>query len=202
LVQHGDLTEAERLYTRALRNGERRDPESWKVALPLVGLSRVARIRGQLDLARSTAEHALRLGASLYPRDYPELLPQYQALLHVALAAGDREAATRQVERIQAIADAWLAADDPLRIEVQQGQALLAAASGERARAAELARAAFDAQRARSWQVLRLAEARTVLACVLGRRDPEGARLLRDAVAGLRAAKAFGSANLAQARCR
>jgi len=173
-----DLAEAEHRYTRALRNGERRDPENSKVALPLVGVSRVARIRGQLDLARSTAARALRLDAS-----------SYQALLHVALAAGDREEARRQVERIQAVADAWLAVDDPLRIEGQQAQALQA-------------RSELDAQRARPLQVLRLAEARTVLACVLGRRDPEGARLLRAAIAGLRAAKASGSADLARARWR
>jgi hypothetical protein len=65
-----------------------------------------------------------------------------------------------------------------------------------------LARAALDAQQARPWQVLRLAEAHAVLACVLGEESAEGARLLRDAVQTMRAAKAFGSADAALARCR
>lgn len=202
LVQHGELDEAESLYTRALRNGDRRDPDNAKLALPLVGLSKLARIRGRPGVARDAAERALRVGSNLYPADYPALLPQYHALFQAALAAGDLEQARRQAARIQAVADAWLMADDPLRVEVQQVQALLAAANGERARAEVLARAALETQQARPWQVLRLAEARAVLACVLGDRGAEAARLLRDAVKALRAAKAFGQANATRARCR
>jgi hypothetical protein len=202
LVQHGELDEAESLYTRALRNGERRDPENAKVALPFVGLARLARIRGQLGVARDAAGRALRVGSTLYPANYPELLPQYHALFQAALAAGDLEQAKQHAARIQAVADAWLAAGDPLRVEVQQAQALLAAANSEREKAVTLARAALDAQQARPWQVLRLAEAHAVLACVLGEESAEGARLLRDAVQTMRAAKAFGSADAALARCR
>jgi tetratricopeptide (TPR) repeat protein len=202
LVQHGELDEAESLYTRALRNGERRDPENAKVALPLEGLSKLARIRGQLGVARDAAERALRVGSTLYPGDHPVHLPVYQVLFHAALATGELKQAKHQAARIQAVADAWLVADDPLRVEVQQVQALMANANGERARAVTLARAALDEQQARPWQVLRLAEARAVLACVLGARDAEAARLLRDAVKALRAAKAFGRADATLARCR
>jgi hypothetical protein len=202
LVKHGDLDEADGLYARALRNGERREAENAKLALPLLGIARRALARGQLDLARQAAGRALRLERLEYPGGYPVHLPLHQVLFQIALAAGDLAQARDQAAQIQAIADGWLAADDPLRIDVQQVQALLAAASGDHRGAVALARAALAAQEARPWQILRLAEARAVLACVLGRGDAQGARLLRDAIEALRAARAFGSADAVAARCR
>jgi len=202
LAWHGELAEAERLLVRALRNGERRDPEGAKLAFPLLGLSKIALARGQLLQAKEAAERALRVGATVHPRDYPEMLTAYRVLFEVALAAGDLAQAKHESDRSQAIVDAWFAVDDPGRIDVQQMQALLTAAAGDRSRAVALAREALGAQQERPWQILRLAEARAVLACVLGGQDAEATRLLREANKGLRAAKAFGSADALLARCR
>lgn len=56
------------LYARALRNGERRDPDNAKLASPLAGIANLALVRGQLDQAREAGERALRVGMAEYPR--------------------------------------------------------------------------------------------------------------------------------------
>ncbi|MFY0568708.1 tetratricopeptide repeat protein [Archangium lansingense] len=201
LAWHGELAEAERLYARALSNGERRDAEGSKLAIPLLGLSELARARGQFRMAKEATERALRVQATLYASDYPEMLTVHQELFETALAEGELTRAKQEVDQCQTIADTWFAVDDPGRIDIQWMQARLAAATGDRPKAVTLAREALRAQQERPWQTLRLAEARAVLACVLGPRDAEAVQLRRDAVKELRAAKAVGSADAMPARC-
>ncbi len=151
--------------------------------------------RGRPDEARAALERALALLSELFPASSPETLPARRGLFDAALAAGDVGEAAAQAERYGAIAGAWLAADDPRRVDEAQVRALLSAAQGDRPRAVALAREALAIQQTRPWQVLRLAEARLTFARTLPPGDAEGARLRAEARRALRAAKALGLAN-------
>ncbi|OJT17944.1 hypothetical protein BO221_43940 [Archangium sp. Cb G35] len=201
LAWHGELAEAERLHARALSNGERQDAEGSKLAIPLLGISELAHARGQFRVAREAAERALRVRSTLYASDYPEMLAVHQALFEVSLAEGNLARAKQEAGQSQRIADTWFAVDDPGHIDIQLMQARLAAAAGDRLKAIALAREALRAQLERPWQTLRLAEARAVLACILGPRDAEAVQLRGTAVKELRAAKAMGLADAVLARC-
>jgi eukaryotic-like serine/threonine-protein kinase len=194
-VARGDMAEAEHLYARALSNAERRAVTRSKTSPSLVGLSRLALARGRPDEARDDAARAVVALSSLYPANHPEALSPRRALLDAAIAAGDLDEAAKQAELHRAIVDAWMAADDPRRVDELHVRASLAAAMGDRPRATALAREALALQQTRPWQALRLADARAKLARALGPGDAEANRLVGEAVRALRAAHADGRAN-------
>src|SRR5262249_21386043 len=138
LVLHGDSAEAERLDERAAEIGRRQESMRSHLGAPLAQLSRLYLARGEVGRAEGAAAASLAARAERFPRNDPRMLGSHRALFDVALAKGDLEQARQQAELYQSIADGWLAADDPLRMDAVQLRARLLLAGGDRSGAVAL----------------------------------------------------------------
>lgn len=183
LADSGQAAEAKRLYGLALERGERVDATSSKLALPLLGLARLALREGQPERALAHAQRALALQSADFPPPHPELLEALaqvcRALLRLRRVA-EAQAVLTQAEQVS---QAWLPAGHPLRLHVLGMTVAVRQEQGRRQEAVEAARAALELAQKLPASPLRVAEAQLVLASSLGPQDASAWEAGRQALA-------------------
>jgi tetratricopeptide (TPR) repeat protein len=183
LAASGKLAEAQRLYRTALELGERADPSSAKLALPLLGLARLELDQGQPEQALAHAQRALALQSALFPPPNPELLVALEQVCRALLRLGRVQEARAMLAQAEQAAEEWLPAGHPLRLQVLWMTAAVRQAEGRREESVVAAREGLRLAQALPGAPLLVADAQLVLASSLGARDASAREAARQALA-------------------
>lgn len=183
LADSGQAAEAKRLYRSALELGGRVDASSAKLALPLLGLARLALRDGHPEQALAHSRRALALQSAESPPPHPDLLEALEQECRALLRLGRVKEAQAVLTQAEQVAEAWLPAGHLLRLHGLRMTAAVRQQQGRRQEAIEAARAALELARKLPASPLRVAEAQLVLASTLGEQDASAWESGRQALA-------------------